>query len=128
MPLRFVTLIFATTLVLAGCATGPTERRSSSGQGVYETPGLSDSDNWVRQGVTDQQRARDTEDCYYAARALIAHDQAIESDRYAGRSQRITDDTRAFQQSLNRWEEQNRQVDLFNDCMEAKGYVRAAEE
>ena len=127
--LRALIAIFLATLFVAACSTGPAEHRTSSGTGAYVSPGATKSDDWVREGITDRQRARDTEDCYYSARAMIAHDQAIESDRYSGRDRTgATADTRAFQKSLNRWEEDNRQVDLFNDCMEAKGYVRASEE
>ena len=64
----------------------------------------------------------DIEDCFYAARAQIAHDQAIDEDRYAGRESAIGHDTRQFQSNLTRWEEQNRQVSLFNECMAQKDY------
>ena len=131
MFLRPVFVVLTAAALLAACSTGPAEHRTSSGTGVYESPDLPGpafNEDWVRQGVTDQQRARDTEDCYYSSRAMIAHDQAIETDRYSGRDRSVTSDTRAFQKRLNRWEEQNRQVDLFNDCMEAKGYVRSSDE
>ena len=90
--------------------------------GFLESPRI--NDDWIKEDVTDAQRARDIESCYYSARAMTAHDQRIESDIDAGRSasSQITQ-TREFTSSLNRYEERNREIRLFNECMRAKGYA-----
>lgn len=95
--------------------------------GFLESPRI--NDDWIKQDVTDAQRARDIESCYYSARAMTAHDQRIESDIDAGRgaSSQITQ-TREFTSRLNRYEERNREIRLFNECMRAKGYAPTVED
>lgn len=103
----------------------PAARAPSSG--FLETPRA--NEDWVKEDVTDEQRARDIESCYYSARAQTAHDQQIESDIDAGRSasSQITQ-TREFTSRLNRYEERNREIRLFNDCMRSKGYAPTVED
>lgn len=133
-------LLLGLGLALAACGgskqespvgTQPSEPASASDQapssGFLETPRA--NDDWIKEGVTDEQRARDIESCYYSARAQTAHDRQIESDIDAGRSasSQITQ-TREFTSRLNRYEERNREIRLFNDCMRAKGYAPTVED
>ena len=101
-----------------GTQPAPASQPSS---GFLETPRI--DHDWAKKGTNDEQRARDTESCYYSARALTAHDQRIESDIDAGRTNSSQiGQTRDFTNSLNRYEERNREIRLFNECMRAKGY------
>ena len=130
MKVLLCSLAVGLALALSACGskqespvgTQPSEPAPQPSSGFLESPRI--NDDWVKQDVTDEQRARDIESCYYSARALTAHDQRIESDIDAGRnaSSQITQ-TREFTNRLNRYEERNREIRLFNECMRAKGYA-----
>ncbi|MEX0923261.1 MAG: hypothetical protein WDZ84_10835 [Rhodovibrionaceae bacterium] len=123
-------------LALAACSGGKQESpvgtepapasSSAPSSGFFESPRI--NDDWKKTDVNDEQRANDTEDCYFSARALTAHDRRIESDIDAGRSDSAQIlQTREFTSRLNRYEERNREIRLFNECMQAKGYAPTVE-
>jgi hypothetical protein len=135
MKTLVLSLLLGLGLALGACGskqespvgTQPSEPAPEPRSGFLETPRI--NDDWIKQDVTDAQRARDIESCYYSARAMTAHDQRIESDIDTGRgaSSQITQ-TREFTSSLNRYEERNREIRLFNECMRAKGYAPTVED
>ena len=132
MKTLILPLLLGLGLALGACGSKQespvgTEPAPEPRTGFLESPRI--NDDWIKQDVSDEQRARDIESCYYSARAMTAHDQRIESDIDAGRtsSSQITQ-TREFTNSLNRYEERNREIRLFNECMRAKGYAPTVED
>lgn len=80
---------------------------------------------WNQPGVTDARRQDDIEGCFRFARARVDTGRQIDQDISGNLSQRgAYDTTRRFEGRLGEFEARNRQARLFNDCMEAKGYVQ----
>jgi hypothetical protein len=83
------------------------------------------NDQWVREGVTSDQRQADIDDCYNYAAGAVDRSQQIESDSRAARE--TSADLRGYTDLENRMQAysgRKRVGTLFVECMQDKGYYR----
>lgn len=83
-----------------------------------------DVGRWGKPGVSSAAYQADVDTCFAYAQAQIAHDRRIERDSTAA-FETFPDGTNLPQlrDRMNEFERGNRRIDLFDDCMESKGYA-----
>ena len=81
---------------------------------------------WIRSDASDDEHYRtDVDSCYAYARAQVAHDVRIESDRHAAfESEAGGLGLAALRSQMDNFERSRRIPSLFNNCMASKGYSR----
>lgn len=82
-------------------------------------------DGWGKPGVTSAAYQADVDACFSYAQAQIAHDRRIERDSTAA-FETFPEGTNLPQlrDRMSEFEQGNRRIDLFDECMESKGYAR----
>lgn len=73
--------------------------------------------------VTNAQREADIQDCYAYASAQVTRDERMQDDRAALFSQNNLDPTYALVKQMDDFGNERRRGQLFDNCMEAKGYA-----
>lgn len=136
----------AAALLLAGCSTGPRPVKvdappPEAATGVQTTVPTGSptppaeletavpapdraSGRWAKPGVSTAAYQADVEACFTYAQAQIAHDRRIEQDSAAA-FETFPEGTNLPQlrDRMNEFERGNRRIDLFDECMESKGYA-----
>lgn len=106
------------TAVPSGPPTPPTDLETAV---PAPEPGVG---RWAKPGVSSAAYQGDVEACFTYAQAQIAHDRRIERDSTAA-FETFPEGTNLPQlrDRMNEFERGNRRIDLFDDCMESKGYA-----
>jgi glucose/arabinose dehydrogenase len=127
-------LLSAVLIATAACAQRPAPRTSApapapsaSAPAAAPAPAaepVQGSQQWTKPGTSNAEYRSDLESCYAYAQAQVDHDQRIEADTGAAfdsapSGMGVSD----LQGRMSAFEQKNRRVSLYHECMRSKGYT-----